>query len=131
MWSHFHKAMENKKTAIDKILAIFLVYQDAANNPPIAGGCPLLNSAIESTGVFPELQKAAAKGYDDTVMLMASLIKEGIEKQEFKEDIEVISLASFLASSMEGYYGKSVSNDNIHHHYFIEQIKHHLFTYSK
>ena len=26
MWSHFHKAMENKKTAIDKILAIFLVY---------------------------------------------------------------------------------------------------------
>ncbi len=35
-------------------------------------------------------------------MLMASLIKEGIEKQEFKEDIEVISLASFLASSMEG-----------------------------
>ncbi|KMP61854.1 TetR family transcriptional regulator, partial [Bacillus cereus] len=23
MWSHFHKAMENKKTAIDKILAIF------------------------------------------------------------------------------------------------------------
>ena len=101
MWSHFHKAMENKKTAIDKILAIFLVYQDATNNPPIAGGCPLLNSAIESTGVFPELQ-AAAKGYDDTVMLMASLIKEGIEKQEFKEDIEVISLASFLASSMEG-----------------------------
>ena len=101
MWSHFHKAMENKKTAIDKILAIFLVYQDAANNPPIAGGCPLLNSAIESTGVFPELQKTA-KGYDDTVMLMASLIKEGIEKQEFKEDIEVISLASFLASSMEG-----------------------------
>ncbi|HHP1039476.1 TPA: TetR/AcrR family transcriptional regulator, partial [Bacillus thuringiensis] len=24
-----------------------------------------------------------------------------------------------------------VSNDNIHHHYFIEQIKHHLFSYSK
>ncbi|HDR5167044.1 TPA: TetR/AcrR family transcriptional regulator, partial [Bacillus anthracis] len=23
------------------------------------------------------------------------------------------------------------SNDNIHHHYFIEQIKHHLFSYSK
>ena len=31
------------------------------NNPPIAGGCPLLNSAIESTGVFPELQSAAKR----------------------------------------------------------------------
>ena len=61
MWGHFHKEMENKKTAIDKILAIFLIYQDAANNPPIAGGCPLLNSAIESTGVFPELQKQQQK----------------------------------------------------------------------
>ena len=50
-----------EKTAIDKILAIFLIYQDAANNPPIAGGCPLLNSAIESTGVFPELQKQQQK----------------------------------------------------------------------
>ncbi|TKI94473.1 TetR/AcrR family transcriptional regulator, partial [Bacillus cereus] len=52
--------------------------------------------------------------------------------QEFKEDIEVIALASFLASAMEGAIMASrVSNDNIHHHYFIEQIKHHLFTYSK
>ncbi|MGM2853765.1 TetR/AcrR family transcriptional regulator, partial [Bacillus cereus group sp. Bce028] len=24
-----------------------------------------------------------------------------------------------------------VSNDNIHHQYFIEQIKHHLYSYSK
>ena len=64
-------------------------------------------------------------------MLMASLIKEGIEKQELKEDIDIISLA-FLASSMEGAIMASrVSNDNIHHQYFIEQIKHHLYSYSK
>ena len=61
MWSHFHKAMENKKTAIDKILAIFLVYQDAANNPPIAGGCPLLNSAIESTGYFQNYKSSSKR----------------------------------------------------------------------
>ncbi|HDR6246502.1 TPA: TetR/AcrR family transcriptional regulator, partial [Bacillus cereus] len=41
MWKHFDNAMKNKKTALDKIIAIFLVYKDAANNPPIAGGCPL------------------------------------------------------------------------------------------
>lgn len=32
---------------------------------------------------------------------MESLIKEGIEKKEIKDDIEVMSLASFLSSSME------------------------------
>ena len=129
MWSHFHKAMENKKTAIDKILAIFLVYQDRLIILLLLEAVHYLIVPLKVLEYFQNYK--STKGYDDTVMLMASLIKEGIEKQEFKEDIEVISLASFLASSMEGYYGKSVSNDNIHHHYFIEQIKHHLFTYSK
>lgn len=102
IWKHFYAAIENKENVIDKIIAIFLVYQDAANNPPIARGCPLLNFAIESTDVFPELHAAAAKGYDNTVVLMESLIKEGIEKKEIKDDIDVMSLASFLSSSMEG-----------------------------
>ena len=61
MWSHFHKAMENKRQQSIKSLQFSLVYQDACHNPPIAGGCPLLNSAIESTGVFPELQKQQQK----------------------------------------------------------------------
>ncbi|MFJ8221046.1 TetR/AcrR family transcriptional regulator [Bacillus cereus] len=131
IWKHFYAAIENKENVIDKIIAIFLVYQDAANNPPIAGGCPLLNVAIESTDVFPELHAAAAKGYDNTVVLMESLIKEGIEKNEFKDDIDVISLASFLSSSMEGAIMASrVSKDNVHYHYFIDQIRHLLISYS-
>ncbi|PGZ06591.1 TetR family transcriptional regulator [Bacillus cereus] len=131
MWKHFHEAMEHKEKSIDKIIAIFLVYRDAANNPPITGGCPLLNSAIESTGVFPELQKAAAKGYNNTILLIGSLIEEGIEKQEFKEDVDVLSLASFLASSMEGAIMASrVSNNNEYYHYFIEQVKYLLTSYS-
>ena len=40
-------------------------------------------------------------------MLMAS-IKEGIEKQELKEEIDIISLASFPCLFNGGrYYGKS------------------------
>ncbi|HDR6245781.1 TPA: TetR/AcrR family transcriptional regulator, partial [Bacillus cereus] len=89
-------------------------------------------SAIESTGVFPELQNAAKRGYDDTVILLESLIKEGIQNQEFRADINTFSLASFLASSMEGAIMASrVTNDNIHHLSFIEQVKHHLSSYSK
>ncbi|MGA5662771.1 TetR family transcriptional regulator C-terminal domain-containing protein [Bacillus bombysepticus] len=132
MWKHFYKAMENKEHAVDKIIAIFLVYQDAANNPPIPGGCPLLNNAVESRGLFPELQNATKKGYNNTVILLESLIKEGIEKKEFMADIDTLSLASFLASSMEGVIMASrVCNDNIHHYYFIEQVKHLLTSYSK
>ncbi|PDZ44447.1 TetR/AcrR family transcriptional regulator [Bacillus wiedmannii] len=132
MWLHFYKAMENKEHTIDKIIALFLVYKDAANNPPIPGGCPLLNTAVESRGLFPELQSAAKKGFDDTVVLLESVLKEGIEKQEFTDEMDTLSLASFLSSSMEGaIMASQVCNDNIHHHYFIEQVKHLLTSYSK
>lgn len=132
MWGHFNAAIEGEKKAIDKIIAFFLVYEDGVNNPPIAGGCPLLNTAIESTGVFPELQQAAAKGYDNTVAFIEALIKEGIEKQEFKEDMDVTSLASFLSSSMEGaIMGSRVSSNNDHYRYFIEQVKRLLHSYTK
>ncbi len=53
--------MENKKTAIDKILAIFLVYQDAANNPPIAGGCPLLIAPLKVLAYFQNYKKQQQK----------------------------------------------------------------------
>ncbi|MEM5686481.1 TetR/AcrR family transcriptional regulator, partial [Bacillus cereus] len=36
IWKHFYVAIENKENVIDKIIAIFLVYQDTVNNPPIA-----------------------------------------------------------------------------------------------
>ena len=61
MWSHFHKAMENKRQQSIKSLQ-FSLYIKMQLITPIAGGCPLLNSAIESTGVFPELQKQQQKG---------------------------------------------------------------------
>ncbi len=51
--------MRNKEKAIDKIIAIFLVYQAAVNNPPITGEYPLLNMAIETDLGFPELRDRA------------------------------------------------------------------------
>ncbi len=90
-----------------------------------------INFKFKTEVVFPELQKAAAKGYNNTILLIGSLIEEGIEKQEFKEDVDVLSLASFLASSMEGAIMASrVSNNNEYYHYFIEQVKYLLTSYS-
>lgn len=42
-----------------------------------------------------------------------------------------MSLTSFLSSSMEGAIMASpVSKNNIHHHYFIEQVRHLLNSYA-
>ncbi len=61
MWSHFHKAMENKKTAIDKSLQFSLYIKMQLTIPPIAGGCPLLNSAIGKYWRISRITKSSSK----------------------------------------------------------------------
>ena len=55
------KAMENKKTAIDKILAIFLVYQDAANNPLLLEAVRCLIAQLKVLAYFQNYKSSSKR----------------------------------------------------------------------
>src|SRR5215831_9993562 len=40
------QALAGKFDAIERLLAIVSVFQSEAEDPPVAGGCPILNTAI-------------------------------------------------------------------------------------
>jgi TetR/AcrR family transcriptional regulator, transcriptional repressor for nem operon len=131
IWNHIVQVSEQANTATDKIIAISYIYQDAVNNPPIEGGCPLLNTAIEADNTYPELQKVASEKYNQTLLFLQSIIEDGMRNNEFRKDINSLSLASFLMSSMEGAIMASrLSINNDHIFYCIEQIKALLNYYS-
>jgi len=124
IWSHFFEATKSKDTATEKLIAMCYVYQDAVHNPPVDGGCPLLNTAIESDYGFPELHDKASEAYNQTLLFMQSIIEEGIRTQEFRQDVDSYSLASFLFSTIEGAVMASrltLNNDHMFHS--IEQVK--------
>ncbi|MEF3305043.1 TetR/AcrR family transcriptional regulator [Paenibacillus sp. GYB003] len=98
----FVQAERQGNTALDKLMAISAVYQDAVDNPPIPGGCPLLNTAVESDGTFPELKQRAAEAYHGMVRFVQSIIEQGVRNGELRPDIEAAPFASFLIDSMEG-----------------------------
>lgn len=124
IWNHFFDAIKSKDTATEKLIAMCHVYQDAVNNPPIEGGCPLLNTAIESDYGFPELREKASEAYNQTLFFIQSIIEEGIKNQEFRQDINSYSLASFLFSTIEGAVMASrLSLNNDHMFHSLEQIK--------
>src|SRR5215475_4253275 len=56
--------LEGKHTARERLLAFAAVFQDIAMNPPIPGGCPLLNSAIESDDTNPALRERVRAAMD-------------------------------------------------------------------
>ncbi|MFD0677019.1 MULTISPECIES: TetR/AcrR family transcriptional regulator [unclassified Paenibacillus] len=98
----FVQAEREGTTTFDKLLKISAIYQDAVDNPPIPGGCPLLNTAVESDGTFPELKKKVAVAYGSMVRFVQSIIEQGIRNGELRSGTDTADLASFLIDSMEG-----------------------------
>ena len=131
IWEHFVRASQQAHTAIDKVLAISAIYQDAVHNPPIPGGCPLLNTAIESDGTFPELQKQAAEGFTATVKFIQSLLEDGIRNNELRPEFDSFALASYLVTSMEGAIMASrLTASNEHVRYNMEYTRTLLQSYA-
>ncbi|ANY66053.1 TetR family transcriptional regulator [Paenibacillus sp. BIHB 4019] len=116
IWSHIIDSIESKDSTTEKIIAIAEIYLDAVHNPPIEGGCPLLNTAVESDSSFPELKAMTSEAFQNMIEFVASLLKEGIEAGEFTSELNPHTTASYLLSSMEGAIMASrlsLSNEHI------------------
>jgi TetR/AcrR family transcriptional regulator, transcriptional repressor for nem operon len=100
--SKFSEAIDKADSAAGRLLAFFHVYQDVVNNPPFIGGCPLQNTAVESDDTHPALRQRAQRGLLGTLDAMMSIIDEGIQKGEFKQNLDADALASFAFSLLEG-----------------------------
>lgn len=94
--------VRRKKNALDRLQALIQVHLDYVDNPPLAGGCPIMNTAIESDDAYPELRARAASVMDSWRDLIIRIVQKGIKKQEIKADIDPEIVASFLISAIEG-----------------------------
>jgi len=100
--SRFTEAIDQQETASGKLLANLYVYENVVENPPFIGGCPLLNTAVESDDSHPVLRQRAQQGLQNTLDAMKEIISEGVDSGEFKADLDIDALATFTLSLMEG-----------------------------
>lgn len=98
----FAQAVDEQQTALDKLLSLFHVYDRVVEDPPFVGGCPLLNTAVESDDFHPALREKAQKGMETTLDFIKAILQEGIESKEFKDDIDSDAVACFTLSLLEG-----------------------------
>jgi TetR/AcrR family transcriptional repressor of nem operon len=131
LWSHVSAAVEGEGSATERILAMCDVYRDAVNNPPLKGGCPLLNTAVESDHSYPVLRDRAFEAYRQMSGFIKGILEEGITNDEFRKDMDTESIASFIFSAMEGSVMSSrLTLDNKHVAYTMQNIKLLLQTFT-
>jgi TetR/AcrR family transcriptional regulator, transcriptional repressor for nem operon len=68
----------------------------------IPGGCPLMNTAIDSDDGNPALRKLVRAGLTDWKKRISALVEQGIQTREIRKDIEPRRIANTIIATLEG-----------------------------
>jgi len=123
----FVSALEGREGALERLFAVVEVLGGLAEDPPVAGGCPILNTAVESDNAHPILKERAREAMDGWLRLVGSLIKEGIRTGELRPDAAPRETASVVVATLEGAVMLSrLHNDPAHMRRAVDHLKRHL-----
>jgi TetR/AcrR family transcriptional regulator, transcriptional repressor for nem operon len=91
-----------QNTAIDRLHAFADSFQGFTTQPIVTGGCPILNTAIESDDTHPMLRAHVQEAVNSIRALIASIIELGIRQGEIAETIDREQVATILFVTIEG-----------------------------
>ncbi|NJK66733.1 MAG: TetR/AcrR family transcriptional regulator [Microcoleus sp. CSU_2_2] len=126
MRKQYLTVLKGKHSAVDRLKAVISIFSNLAENPPIPGGCPLLNTAVESDDAHPALRQRVQIAMDGWRALICKIIHKGIAKGEVRENVEADAVATIVISMLEGAVMMSkLYGDAIH----VKRVVAHLHEY--
>lgn len=91
-----------QSTAPLKLKAILDYYSEYVLNPPIDGGCPIINTAVESDDNHPLLRSKVIHSIARIKEGIVKMIYRGISEGQVKSDVRVEQFASFFFATIQG-----------------------------
>ncbi|WP_218080572.1 TetR/AcrR family transcriptional regulator [Anthocerotibacter panamensis] len=97
------KGLEDEPNSVDQLRRMVTNFaQFSTKAPPIAGGCPLMNTAIESDDRGGPLLEHARAAMQQWHQAIHQLVLRGIAQGEIAPDADETLVATLLISSLEG-----------------------------
>ena len=122
-------ATENATNAADKLLAIISVIGNLGEDKPLPGGCPLLNTAVESDDANPVLRERARLAMTRWRNRIRRITREGIRTGEINSSVDGDVLATILIATLEGAVMMSKLYDNpVHIRRAVGHLKQYIET---
>ncbi len=123
------QALSGKFNAIERLLAIVSVFQGIVEDPQVAGGCPILNTAIEADDANEVLRDRARSAMDNWRTTIHRIVNKGIERQQIRPGVDADEVASILIATLEGAIMLSnLYKDPLHIQRAAEHIAHYIET---
>jgi AcrR family transcriptional regulator len=123
------QALSGKFNAIERLLAIVSVFQGIVEDPQVAGGCPILNTAIEADDANEVLRDRARSAMDNWRTTIHRIVNKGIERQQIRPGVDADEVASILIATLEGAIMLSnLYKDPLHIQRAADHIAHYIQT---
>jgi TetR/AcrR family transcriptional regulator, transcriptional repressor for nem operon len=98
----FAEGLADQAHAADILVAFLAVFRGYASHPPLQGGCPVLNTAVESDDTNPLLRERARSVVEEWRTMIQATVQAGIARGEIRPEVDGTRLAMLLIATMEG-----------------------------
>ncbi len=95
-------AIRASHNAQERLTGVVETFSMLINGEPIGGGCPIMNTAIDSDDGHPALRAKAKEALNTWHGMLTSVIERGIERGEIKAEVDPAGTASQIIGLMEG-----------------------------
>lgn len=99
---HGDLLLRKKTTNKEKLFALLEFFSRYVLEPPVKGGCPLLNTAVEADDHRTWMKKTVSKELQASIEHLTQLLEDGIKAGEFSNSIKSRELAHFFFCAIEG-----------------------------
>lgn len=131
--ARFRERLDKDNNSTEKLHSIIATFRDFVTDPVVKGGCPIVNTAIDSTDSHPELKQRAKQAVQTLEKYITIKIEEGKASGEFKSMADSATIATFMIMSLEGAVMMSRVNGDLKYITFASQqvksyLQEHLFN---
>lgn len=126
MGRRFRAAVSEADSAVDQLRQVIHVFQSLAMDPPVAGGCPIINTAVDADDGNEALRLRARRAMDWLRRLLRTTIEHGKALGELRQEVDADGVASIIISAMEGGVVLSRLYDDPAH---VDRVSTHLMDW--
>lgn len=90
------------ENSLDKLKAVVYFYRERVLNPPVEGGCPIQNTAVEADDGHGVLRDKVVEAIAVWKYRIVRTLEKGIEKGEVRADIDKDEFATLFIGNLEG-----------------------------
>ncbi len=98
----YTEALAGAETPDQKLFFFLSALKEFALNPPVKGGCPIMNTAIEADDTNPALRDEVKKAANEWESIVRRIFEEGITRKIFAPTVDAAAEARFLVLTIEG-----------------------------